>query len=77
MEMGGLHLQIPGIDTSFLINNEQSFYLVKHNHIDCPEGSEFDISERNTTDTLARCVMVFGVLRLCSLWLGDEVRIGC
>ncbi|KAH7327856.1 hypothetical protein B0I35DRAFT_2627 [Stachybotrys elegans] len=62
VDMGGIHLVCPDFDSSFPITAMQLHYLIKNNFLDFPDMEKMDISERNTSDILARLITLWQVI---------------
>lgn len=60
--MGGFILEGPGINTAFPVDGQQLLFLVRSGYVQFPTLTRENISDRNKSDGLARCITVFQAL---------------
>lgn len=72
-DMGGFVLDGPGIKIPFPVDSQQLLFLVQNDYVEYPSLTSEDISDRNKSDGVARCLAVFQ-----ALWMvvNSFVRVG-
>ncbi|KAJ5263650.1 hypothetical protein N7478_011255 [Penicillium angulare] len=61
-DMGGFVLEGPGIKTPFPVDGRQLLFLIRKDYVRYPDLAREDISDRNKSDGLARCIAIFQAL---------------